>query len=379
MFYKKIIYKNKLLHIGKYFYTHKGGIETAIKEIINTNNIKKYNQTLISFSDKNETYKINNTNFFNFKVLFTLFSQPFSFCYFFRVIMELNKHNVIIFHYPNFLVLIFSLFVKSDNKLYVYWHADIINYHGLSFFISQLEKLMLTKATKIIIGTKIYAKESKILNGFQSKLEFIRYGINSLHQVENYKETLFFKKELAKLSKKKILLSVGRLVKYKGFDQLIKVMDYVNDNIFLYIVGNGHEYSNLISLIKKNKKKNIKILRNLSDYNLEVLYKSSFLYISCSQGRQESFGISLLEAQKFSLPIITTNTETTGMFEININGKTGYNLRTRDKLRVSNKINYLSKNKSLMQKFKKASNYNFNSFYKSEVMQKKLNHLISNK
>lgn len=91
--------------------------------------------------------------------------------------------------------------------------------------------------------------------------------------------------------------SIGRFHYQKGFDFIIEAFKKIEEkNIFLFLIGNGHED------FKRYSNKNLIILpyqKNTSDY-----YNLFDCFIMAS--RWESFGITLLEAMKFGLPIISS-------------------------------------------------------------------------
>lgn len=103
------------------------------------------------------------------------------------------------------------------------------------------------------------------------------------------------------------LITVGRLEKVKGFDDLLKVAKILknkNDNFIWHIVGDGSLYETL----KKNIKlyqldKNIILHGYLNQENIALLYNKSLLYVMTSYS--ESFGIVLLEAMSHGLPCIS--------------------------------------------------------------------------
>ena len=104
--------------------------------------------------------------------------------------------------------------------------------------------------------------------------------------------------------KKKNIISVGRLSKEKGFADLIEIFSNIeSEDWTLTIVGDGDEKENLEALIKDNNLEGKVILTGfLNKEELYKLYENSSLYIMTSF--EESFGLVLVEASSFGLPLI---------------------------------------------------------------------------
>lgn len=127
------------------------------------------------------------------------------------------------------------------------------------------------------------------------------------------------------------IISVGRLSKEKGFSDLIKVYKKLlekDKKCKLKIVGDGIERDTLTSMILKE---------NLSDYielcgfkNKEELSKlmlDSSLYLMTSY--TESFGLVLLEAQSYGIPVLAFDSAQ-GAKEIIKNGHNGFLIKNRN-------------------------------------------------
>ena len=104
--------------------------------------------------------------------------------------------------------------------------------------------------------------------------------------------------------KKKNIISVGRLSKEKGFADLIEIFSNIeSEDWTLTIVGDGDEKDNLEALIKDNNLEDKVILTGfLNKEELYKLYENSSLYVMTSF--EESFGLVLVEASSFGLPLI---------------------------------------------------------------------------
>lgn len=98
------------------------------------------------------------------------------------------------------------------------------------------------------------------------------------------------------------LIAVGRLVKQKGFDLLIKSMALLNDtNIHLSIFGEGEDRNYLSSLIKQNKLEGEVFLEGYT-VNPYVNIKASDIFILSS--RWEGFGHVIVESMACEVPVI---------------------------------------------------------------------------
>jgi glycosyltransferase involved in cell wall biosynthesis len=369
--------KIKILHLGKFYSPYFGGIERCIDTIMKSNLFsKKIYSTLLVFGKVTKALSKKNNKIFIFKEAFNIFSQPISFKYFWFAIGQFKKHEVIHIHYPNILASLVCIFIPRTKKIIVHWHSDIINTHGLSLIIRILENNMLRRTQHIIVATEIYAKNSNALLAFKNKITYIPYGINKQNLLKEPTKSKFYKKIFNQFKNKKIILSVGRLISYKCFDEFISIANLLHKDYIILIVGNGPLHNKLNMEIKKNNlEEKIKILPNVNNKKLEIIYKSSYLYVSLSKGRQESFGISLIEAQKYSLPIITNNPIDTGAHFINIHNITGYNLKKTNSKILARNINSLLVNKSKYDSFKKASYESFIERFQEDDMVNNINNL----
>ena len=159
---------------------------------------------------------------------------------------------------------------------------------------------------------------TKYLNKLHNILKSVDYLMPSSNYLTNYYKELFteYRYKIVtnnmpietdnKLSnlKNKNIITVGRLEKVKGYDDLIKLFSKLDNKEWtLSIVGTGNEYNNLKNLIKElNMEDNIKLLGFKNTEELNNIYKESSIYIMTSI--EESFGLVLLEAASHGLPLI---------------------------------------------------------------------------
>ena len=124
----------------------------------------------------------------------------------------------------------------------------------------------------------------------------------------------------------KIILSVGRLVKRKGFDMVIAAMNRLKDKPYEYwIIGEGDDKARLTRLIQEYElQEKVKLLGNVPNPEIYRYFKACDVFIMPSReidGDVEGFGIVFLEAGVFRKPVIGGRSG--GVPEAVVDGVTG--------------------------------------------------------
>lgn len=107
----------------------------------------------------------------------------------------------------------------------------------------------------------------------------------------------------------KIVLAVGNLTPIKGFDMLLEAWVKVANAMpdwKLKIVGEGEERSRLTDFINQNNiSYNVELVG--ATHNISEYYREAEIF--CLSSRFEGFGMVLIEALSFGLPIVSFNCE----------------------------------------------------------------------
>lgn len=114
---------------------------------------------------------------------------------------------------------------------------------------------------------------------------------------------------------RKVLLTVGRLVKRKGHDSVLRSLPIVLQKIshlVYFIVGQGPEETNLRSIVKElNLERNVFFACDrLTDETIAAFYQLCDIFIMLPRevnGDIEGFGIVYTEANSFGKPVIATD------------------------------------------------------------------------
>lgn len=331
----------KILHLAKYYFPIKGGIETATKNIAEYRD-SKYDHLVFTNGSGEVDFNKSST-----KVVSNRFcsfgSQPISLGYLLRFIKHRSNKDIIHYHHPNYwAALIANIF--PSKSLIVHWHADVeVKNRILRFLISKLEKRVALRAKKIIVGTEIYASHSNSLIGFEDKFEIIPYGISQLPD------------EIDLSKKHNTLLTVGRLVSYKGIAELVEKIEIPFGWTWI-IIGSGPEKARIKRLITERQlDSKIILMGNVDDKKLSEAYANSKVFIFPSLTRAESYGIVQVEAMKNGLAIINFKIEGSGVPELIISGENGYTCDYANYKTFNQRLSELCSNSCLINEFQNRS------------------------
>jgi rhamnosyl/mannosyltransferase len=342
----------RILHLGKYFYPERGGIENYTYILAKEAKKLDYEVYVIvsNTSKKFEYTEINGIKVFRLPRIFHFFHVPFT-VPLIHLIKKINP-DVIHLHIPNpwfeFNLFLYSLFYKNV-KIIVTYHSDIIWYTPFHFFGELIRRFylfpLLKISKKIIATSENYVDGSPILKKLRNKIVVIPLGVD---------EKMFKPIKVKKL-KKKVLLFVGRLFPYKGLEYLlwtIKIISNKRRDFILFIVGEGKLRKKLEKMLRDLKIKNlVKFTGALPDEELIKYYNLCDIFILPSIHKSEAFGISQLEAMACGKPVISTNLNGSAVPWVNQHMKTGLIVEPKNSEALANAILFLLENKGIREEF----------------------------
>lgn len=173
--------------------------------------------------------------------------------------------------------------------------------------------------------------------------------------------------KLSKLDSKN-LVSVGRLSKEKGFDDLLRLFKKISSkhpDWKLSIVGDGMERNDLLELANELKLGDKVVFHGYQnkEYINEILLDSS-IYVMTSH--TESFGLVLIEAMSFGVPALAY-TSAQGANEIIDDGINGYLIDNRNEEEMEHKIDLLIENEKLRKKMGKEARLRSKDFSREVI------------
>jgi len=185
----------------------------------------------------------------------------------------------------------------------------------------KLRKNILISADKIVVASNFLKDLALKIGVKESKIKVIYNSVDFLPDIKTAKDKQSVKKDLG--FKGIMILTIARLVPWKGIDMLIDLMPDLIEKykqINLVILGQGQQMSKLKSQIDALKLNNNIFLKGKVDRQTTLAYlQAADLFVLNTN--YEGHSHCLLEAMKMGVPIITTfaggNTETIK------NGQTG--------------------------------------------------------
>lgn len=235
----------------------------------------------------------------------------------------------------------------------------IVTFHGFDATVKD------EYARQSFLGHRIYIKKRKELQQTAKRFiavsdfikgKMIEQGFPEEKIIKHYigVDTEYFTPD-SNVERENIVLFVGRLVKNKGCEYLIRAMGQVQKKypeIELVIIGDGPLRSQLEELAKQTLKK-YRFLGIQPRAVVRSWMNKSKIFsvpsITIETGASEGFGMVFAEAGAMGLPVVSFSTG--GIPEAVLDGETGFLVPERDWEGLSAKIQCLFEDNKLWEKF----------------------------
>lgn len=334
--------KIKVTQIARFAFPSIGGIETVISQICKGLSAANFEKEIICCSNSENSETKDEVKYKRCKYFWEFASNNFSLSFLWNLFFV--KTDVLHYHMPFLFAAIAHFFMfPKYKKMVVTYHSDIIGYDKIMRPFWGIYDKFLARADKIhvLVLTPTIVENSRFLKKYKDKCVVIEHGIELVDKMPDVREI----KSL--YPNKKILLSVGRLVSYKGFIYALEAMKNVNDDCILFIIGDGPLRDELKAYIDNNNlNEKVKMLGRVSDEVLQKYYCACDIYVFPSTMRREAYGIVQLEAMRYAKPVINTHLGT-GVNYVSVDNETGITVDPENPKQLADAINLLVKNDKL--------------------------------
>lgn len=371
---------SRIVHFGKYYPPDMGGIEVVTQSLAVAANNIGYDVTVVCFDQSGIGNRYDNDDGVSvqrYPIQKMISSQPLSSAYFIAAVREGRQADIVHLHAPNILAAFAVLFLGNKPKLLVHWHSDVLGKGMLGRLVRPLEYLMLKRASVIVATSRRYADNSPALQQFSEKIRIVPLGV-SAPKIEQESEEMS-PRFTEFLAGRKLVLSVGRLTGYKGFTVLIEAVKLMPDDAAVIIVGTGTLFDSLTLLIHHNKLSDKVLLAgHVTQNELVGLYKKADIFCLPSISRSEAFGVALIEAMAYGLPIVTTNIEGSGVPWVNAHEVSGLNVLPGNAKELAEACTLLLNSADLRNQYSCGAKARFKTQFTEEVSRQRFSLVYEN-
>jgi glycosyltransferase involved in cell wall biosynthesis len=307
----------RVLQVGKFYPPHMGGIETHLQALCGGLRNHVDLGVLVSNDDRRTvTDVVDGVRVLRVSTLATVFSTAISPALAPRI--RAWDADLVHIHLPNPTAVLAYLASGHRGRLVITYHSDTVKQKVLGRLFEPFLRAALSKSAAIIVTSPNYLKTSPALQPFRDRCHVIPYGIDTSQFEQCEPEA---RDRIRQRYGERLVISVGRLVYYKGFEHLIRAMADVRGK--LVIVGDGPlrgELQNLAAQLGIADK--IVFAGEIQNAGVTPYYHAADVFALASVARSEAFGIVQIEAMAAGLPVINTSLDS-GVPYVSLHEQTG--------------------------------------------------------
>ena len=323
----------RVLHIGKYYPPHAGGMETHLQSLCSELCRQMDVRVVVANDDrKNCEEVIDGVSVTRLGTKAMFRGTPI--CPNMAQTIRRGRADLLHIHLPNPAATLAYFASGFKGPLVLTWHSDIIRQRFLGKLFEPIERRMVGRSSAIITSSPDSIAYSSVLYDHRARCRIIPFGIPISQSSESHSRSI---SEIRRRYGERLLLTVGRLVKYKGYRYLIRAMKDVGAK--LLIIGEGPEHVRLAADVRRlSVQDKVVFLGKVSDTS--DYYRACDIFVLPSVTRNEAFGIVQLEAMAFGKPVVNTHLRS-GVPFVSVNGLTGVTVPPADADALARAINVL--------------------------------------
>lgn len=264
-----------------------------------------------------------------------------------------RRADILHLHHPHPLADVACLLRSRKTPLVVTQHMD-----GRRPGYGLLARAVLRRAGAIVVPSRAHMALSQELEGFENKTEVIPFGIDEARWADIPRRPLDAPPRA---------IFIGRLLKWKGLDVLLRALERVPD-LRLDIVGGGPEAPRLKTLTQALALADrVRFYGEYPDDDLPRRMAEADFLVLPSVTVDEMFGLVALEAMAAGRPVITTAVPT-GVREVNLPGETGLEVPVHDVRSLAEALDTLARDPFKREKMGDAGRQRVEKYFTRQLM-----------
>ncbi len=337
----------RVLQIGKYYYPHRGGIETHLQLLCDELKGQLELDVVVCNTERaKRTETIDGVLVTRCPEIARVAST--SICPTMPLEIARRRYDVIHFHFPHPIGAMSYLVAphRRRHAVVVSYHADIVRQRRLLKVYRPFLRMLLARADAIVCATPDYRDSSAELRDYRDKAVIIPYGLDLAGSVRTAAAERAASALAARHAGSPLILAVGRLVPYKGFEHLIRAMKHVEATLLL--VGTGPLRESLEDLAREaGIPERVIFLGETDDATLRACYEACDVFVLPSVDRSEAFALVQLEAMAAGKPVVNTSIPGSGVAWVSRDGESGLTVPPRSSEAIAGAVNRLLRDPAL--------------------------------
>jgi glycosyltransferase involved in cell wall biosynthesis len=330
-----------VLHVGKFYPPHMGGMETHLRALCGEL-AKSLDVRVIVAGDRSGAGEemLDGVLVTRVPTAVTLASTPL--CPAMALKIREHPSDIIHLHFPNPMAVLAYLASGHRGRLVVTYHSDMVRQKFLGPLFEPLLHRVLRRSAAIIVTSPNYLRSSPVLARHQERCHVIPLGV----PIEDFEHSdPLAPSAIREQHGDRLIISVGRLVYYKGFEYLIRAMTRVRGKLLIAGVGPlGAKLGELASQLGVAGR--VGFLGKIDHQQLVACYHASKVFVLASVARSEAFGIAQVEAMATGLPVVNTQLDS-GVPFVSLHEQTGLTVPPADPEALAAAINRLLDDENL--------------------------------
>jgi rhamnosyl/mannosyltransferase len=291
------------------------------------------------------------------------------------MVLELSQrdYDVMHIHLPNPLgeASYRASLKRKKHRLILTYHGDVVRQQYLARIYAPLMTHLLDRADTVIATSPYLLERSTVLPAYRSKVRVVPYGIDLERFSASPERTAEAAELRARFGGGPLLIGVGRLIYYKGYDIAIRALPRL-PSAKLLIIGEGPLRAELEALARElGVADRVHLLGDIRNERITPYYLASDVYVFPSIARSEAFGIVQIEAMACGIPIVNTSLPS-GVPFVSRDGESGFTVPPKDVEAFASAVQKLLAEPELRRRFGEAGRTRAHAEFSKDVLARRL-------
>jgi rhamnosyl/mannosyltransferase len=318
-----------VLQLGKYYHPYKGGMETHLQQLCERLAPRVDLDVVVSNTGPRTVVErvgpVRVT-----RCLEAAHVASTSLCPTLPWFLSRARYDLLHVHFPHPMGVMAYLASRKPrhHRVVITYHSDIVRQERLLKLYAPFMHRVMDRADAVICTSPDYIESSPTLRRYREKCRVIPLGID----LAPFAPTERILRQAAELRARHgggpLVLGVGRLIYYKGFELLLEAMRSVDARLLLVGTGPlmGELQAKAFSFGVSNR---VHFAGNVDALDLPAYFHACDVFALPSVARSEAFGLVQLEAMACGKPVVNTALDS-GVPYVSRHGESGLTVPPKD-------------------------------------------------